>query len=303
MNKVLIADGLQKNAIEQIKGLGVEVIERHFEQEELGEALKEFDAVVIRSASKINKSVIEDEKGGKLKLIIRGGVGVDNIDVDYAEQNGITVKNTPNASSVSVAELSIAHIFALARFINISNVTMREGKWNKNKYVGTEITGKTLGVIGLGRIGRETAKRATALGMNVIYFDFIGEIPGVTEYQYYNLEELLGKSDFITLHVPYDANKGSLIGKEEFAKMKEGAYIINCARGKVVDEVALLEALNSGKIAGAGIDVFEQEPTQNTELVEHPKVSVTPHIGASTNEAQEKIGEEVVSIIKDFLNL
>lgn len=303
MKKVLIADGLQKNAVEQLKCLGIEVIERHFEQEELGEALKEFDAVVIRSASKINKAVLDKELGGKLKLIIRGGVGVDNIDVDYAVKNGIIVKNTPNASSVSVAELAIAHIFALARFINISNVTMRDGKWNKKKYVGTEITGKTLGVIGLGRIGRETAKRATALGMKVIYFDFIGEVPGVSEYEYYNLDELLAKSDFISLHVPYDAKQGSLIGKEEFAKMKEGAYIINCARGKVVDEVALLEALNSGKVAGAGIDVFEQEPTQNLELVSHPKVSVTPHIGASTNEAQEKIGEEVVNIIKEFFNL
>ena len=192
-------------------------------------------------------------------------------------------------------------MFAVARFIGISNFTMRNGEWNKKKYEGIEFSGKTLGIVGMGRIGRSLANKATALGMKVIYSDAFGKIDGV-DYEFLDLEDLLKESDFISLHVPYDKTKGSLIGKEELAIMKDGSYLINCARGKVVDEEALLEALDSGKIAGAGIDVFEVEPTTNEALVNHPKVSCTPHIGASTIEAQERIGDEVVSVIKDFFN-
>lgn len=299
MIRILTNDGLENDAIKALEKAGIEVVNDHIEQDKLGEALKEFDAVVIRSATKLTKEVIEAEKGGKLKLIVRAGVGVDNIDLVAAKENGITVKNTPNASSNSVAELAIAHMFAVARFVNISNVTMRNGEWNKKKYKGTEINGKTLGIVGMGRIGRSLAKKATALGMKVIYTDLFGEQENL-KYKFVSLESLLKSSDFVSLHVPYDKTKGSLIGRDELALMKDGSYLINCARGKVVEEAALLEALNSGKIAGAGIDVFEEEPTKNEELINHPNVSVTPHIGASTKEAQTRIGEEVVDTIKVF---
>ena len=299
MYKILVSDGLQENAINELIKLGFSVTDEHYDKVILGEKLKEFDALVIRSATKVTKEVLEKASGGKLKLIIRAGVGIDNIDIYSAHEQGITVKNTPNASSDSVAELALAHMFAVARFIGTSNYTMRNGEWNKKKYEGIEISGKTLGIIGMGRIGKSLANKATALGMNVIYNDVFGKQDDV-KYEFLELNDLLRKSDFISLHVPYDKENGTLIRKEELNLMKDGAYIINCARGKVVDEEALREALDSGKIAGAGIDVFEVEPNTNEILVNHPRVSCTPHIGASTMEAQDRIGEEVVSVIKDF---
>ena len=299
MVRVLTNDGLQKGAINKLTSLGLEVVNEHYDKDVLGTTLKEFDILVIRSATKVNADILDQAEGGRLKLIIRAGVGIDNIDVPYATKKGIVVKNTPNASSDSVAELAIGHMFALARFIAISNCTMREGQWNKKKYEGVELGGKTLGIIGMGRIGKALAKKAEALGMNIIYNDMFGRQDSLT-YDFLELEDLLKSSDFISLHVPYDKEKGSLIGKAQFDIMKDGVYLINCARGKVVEEAALLEALNSGKVAGAGIDVFEEEPTKNEVLVNHPKVSVTPHIGAATIEAQGRIGEEVVAIIAEI---
>jgi D-3-phosphoglycerate dehydrogenase len=300
MSKILITDGMDKGAIQALKDLGNEVKEQFFEPEELKEEVKDFNVVIVRSATKVRKDIIDSAlQTGNLKLIIRGGVGVDNIDVVYAESNGIKVRNTPKASSLAVAELALSHMFSLARFIGIANVTMREGKWNKKKYTGIELSGKTLGIIGFGRIGRELAKKAKALGMKVIYNDILGPTKDCPEYSFVSLDELLTDSDFISLHVPGNEDESPVIGKPEFTKMKDGAYLINCARGSVVDEAALLEALNSGKIAGAGIDVFPEEPTKNLELVNHERVSVTPHIGASTKEAQKRIGQEIVSIIKE----
>ena len=300
MIRVLTNDGLEAAAIENLKAAGVEVVNDHIEQDKLGEALKDFDALVVRSATKVTADVLDKAEGGKLKLVVRAGVGVDNIDIKHAHDKGVTVKNTPNASSDSVAELVIGHMFALARFIGISNCTMREGQWNKKKYEGIELNGKILGIIGMGRIGRALAKKADALGMKVIYNDMFGKQENLA-YEFLELEELLKTSDFISLHVPYDKEKGSLIGKDQFDIMKDGVYLINCARGKVVEELALIEALNSGKVAGAGIDVFEEEPTKNVKLINNPKVSVTPHIGAATKEAQERIGDEVVNTIVDFV--
>lgn len=301
MIRILITDGMEEAAIKDLKNKGFEVVEKFYEPEELGVQLQNFDVLVVRSATKVRKPIIDKAlETGKLKLVIRGGVGVDNIDVAYAMENGIKVTNTPNASSASVAELTIAHMFAIARFVNIANVTMRAGKWDKKKYEGIELFGKTLGLIGFGRIAREVAKRAYALGMKVIYTDVLGKAAGADDFEYYELNDLIKKADFISLHIPYDKEKGAVIGKEQFAMMKDGAYLINCARGGVVCEDALLEALNSGKLSGAGIDVFAEEPTKNEDLVNHPKVSVTPHIGASTLEAQTRIGEEIVSIIQDF---
>ncbi len=302
MIKVLTNDGLEQASIEALKGLGVEVVNDHIEQAVLGEKLKDFDAIVIRSATKLTADVFEADKGGNLKLAIRAGVGIDNIDIPAGEGVGVTVKNTPAASSDSVAELALAHMFALARYVAIANVTMRNGEWNKKKYQGTEIAGKTLGIVGMGRIGQSLANKATALGMKVVYTDLFGKNDKLA-YDFLSLEDVLKTSDFVSLHVPYDKKAGSLIGKKELELMKNTAYLIDCARGKVVEEAALLEALDNGVIAGAGLDVFEEEPTKNTTLVNHPKVSVTPHIGAATDEAQTRIGEEVVSIIKDFFNL
>ena len=300
MIRVLASDGIEKAGLDKLIALGFEVVEQFYEPEELKQQVKNFDALVVRSATKVRQPIIDSAvAGGRLKLVIRAGVGVDNIDVTYATQKGIKVTNTPNASSISVAELTIAHMFAISRFINISNVAMRAGKWDKKNYEGVEIFGKTLGLIGFGRIAKEVAVRATALGMKVIYTDFLGEDENLV-YKYGSLDEVLAQSDYLSLHIPYDKETGAVIDKTSIAKMKDGAYLLNCARGGVVDEAALLEALNSGKLAGAGVDVFEEEPTKNVELVNHPRVSVTPHIGASTVEAQTRIGEEVVSIIENF---
>lgn len=299
MYRILASDGLQEKAINNLIELGFEVENKHYDKGVLGEVLKDFDALVVRSATKVTKEVIEATKGGKLKLVVRAGVGIDNIDVAAAKEAGIEVRNTPNASSDSVAELALAHMFAVARFVGTSNYTMRNGEWNKKKYEGVEIGGKTLGIIGMGRIGRALANKATALGMTVVYNDMFGKQDDLV-YDFLDLNDLLKVSDFISLHVPYDKNAGALIGQEQLNIMKDGSYIINCARGKVVDEAALIEALNSGKIAGAGIDVFEIEPNTNETLVNHPRVSCTPHIGASTLEAQDRIGDEVVSVIKNF---
>lgn len=301
MVRILITDGMEASGVVDLKNKGFEVVEKFYEPEILGEELKNFDVLVVRSATKVRKPIIDKAvEGGRLKLVIRGGVGVDNIDVAYAMENGIKVTNTPNASSASVAELALAHMFAVARFIHIANVSMRQGKWDKKKYEGIELGGKTLGLIGFGRISRELAKRAEALGMKIVYTDVIGKAEGFDRYEFVELSDLLKKSDFVSLHIPFDKNKGAVIGKEQFAIMKDGAFLINCARGGVVCEEALLEALNSGKLAGAAVDVFAEEPTKNEELVNHPKVSVTPHIGASTVEAQTRIGEEIVSIIEEF---
>lgn len=301
MVRILVTDGMEQSGVQALKAQGFEVVEQFYQPEELGKALHDFDALVVRSATKVRQPIIDEAiQGGRLKLVIRGGVGVDNIDVQYAESKGIKVANTPNASSASVAELTIAHMFAVARFLHVANVTMREGKWEKKHYEGIELAGKTLGLIGFGRIAKEVAKRARVLGMKVLYTNRKGKCEGCDEYEYVSFDDILKRSDFLSLHVPFDKAKGVLIGKEQFAIMKEGAYLINCARGGVVDEEALLEALNTGKLAGAGVDVFAEEPTKNEALVHHPKVSVTPHIGASTMEAQTRIGEEIVAIITEF---
>ena len=302
MIRVLANDGLEASAVKALEAAGAEVVTSHVEQADLGEAVRDYDVLIVRSATKVTAEVSEKAKGSKLKLVIRAGVGVDNIDIPAGNEVGVTTKNTPAASSDSVAELALAHMFSLARFVGIANVTMRNGEWNKKKYEGSEILGKTLGIIGMGRIGQSLAAKAEALGMKVVYTDLFGKNDKLA-YEFLSLEDLLKTSDFISLHVPYDKNQGSLIGKAQFDMMKDGVFLIDCARGKVVEEAALLEALNSGKVAGAGLDVYEEEPTKNTELVNHPRVSATPHIGAATKEAQTRIGEEVVSTIKTFFNL
>lgn len=299
MLRILLNDGLDKKAISNLELLGFDVDTNHYDIEDLKEKIKKVDCIVIRSATKIRRELIDEAiKGGKLKLIIRGGVGVDNIDVQYAEQNGIKVRNTPNASSSSVAEIILAHMFSLARFLNQSNVTMKDGLWKKKDYVGVELEGKTLGIIGMGRIGSELAKKCTALGMKIIYFDLM-DIKNIdNNYRKVEFDELLRESDFISINI---SGTKSIIGSEELKKVKKGAFIINTSRGKALDEEAIITSLNDGTLGGVGLDVFLEEPSKNLELIKHPKVSLTPHIGASTKEAQMKIGEEVINIIKEEL--
>ena len=297
MLRILLNDGLDKKAISNLEFLGFDVDTNHYDIEDLKEKIKEVDCIVIRSATKITRELIDEAiKGGNLKLIIRGGVGLDNIDVQYAKQNGIKVRNTPNASSSSVAEIILAHMFSLARFLNQSNITMKDGLWKKKEYVGVELEGKTLGIIGMGRIGSELAKKCISLGMKIIYFDLM-DIKNIdNNYRKVEFDELLRESDFISINI---SGTKSIIGSEELKKVKKGVFIINTSRGKALDEEAIITSLNDGTLGGVGLDVFLEEPSKNLELINHPKVSLTPHIGASTKEAQMKIGEEVINIIKE----
>ncbi|AOY52476.1 D-2-hydroxyacid dehydrogenase [Clostridium perfringens] len=297
MLRILLNDGLDKKAISNLEFLGFDVDTNHYDIEDLKEKIKKVDCIVIRSATKITRELIDEAiKGGNLKLIIRGGVGLDNIDVQYAEQNGIKVRNTPNASSSSVAEIILAHMFSLARFLNQSNITMKDGLWKKKEYVGVELQGKTLGIIGMGRIGSELAKKCISLGMKIIYFDMV-DIKNIdNNYRKVEFDELLRESDFISINI---SGTKSIIGSEELKKVKKGVFIINTSRGKALDEEAIITSLNDGTLGGVGLDVFLEEPSKNLELINHPKVSLTPHIGASTKEAQMKIGYEVINIIKE----
>ena len=302
MCKILVTDGMNDNAINNLKKLNVDVEHKFYDGLELGEKLKDKDILVIRSKNVITKEIIDKAcEGNTLKLIIRSGVGLDNIDVEYANKKGIKVMNTPNASTRSVAELTIGQIITISRFINISNITMRQGQWNKKKYVGTEIYGKTLGIIGLGRIGKAVAKMAHTLGMKVIYYDILGKMENCEDYTFCSFEEVLKNADFLTIHIPLKRGQDYLITKKEFDMMKDRVYFINHARGGLVCEKDLIEALDSGKVEAAALDVYEVEPNINQELVNHPMVSITPHLGASTVEAQERIGKEIVKIIYDFL--
>ena len=244
--RILVTDGMDKTAMAQLREQGHEVVEQFYEPDQLGAALRDFDVAVVRSKTKVRKEHIDAAKGGKLKMIIRGGVGVDNIDVKYAEENGITVKNTPRASSQSVAELAMGHMFACARYLSIAGHTMREGKWEKKAYgKGIELQGKTLGIVGFGRIGQHLGVMAKAIGMKVVAFD-IFHIPGIEEQlgiPYVEMDELLAQSDFISVHAPA-VDGGALISAENIAKMKDGVVVINTSRGTNVDEAALLrEAL------------------------------------------------------------
>ena len=301
MLRILVTDGMDKRGIDELRNSGFEVIEKFYPPEELMEMVKDIDVIVVRSATKITREIIHSASMTKrLKLIIRAGVGIDNIDAKYGNECNIDVRNTPLASSISVAELTIGQMFSLARFTYISNVTMRQGKWNKKEYEGTELFGKTLGLIGFGRISLEVAKRALALGMKVIYTNRSGENTSYPEYKYLSFEQILSESDFISIHTPAMKDNQPLIGEAEIKKMKNGVFLINLARGGIVNEEALLNALDSGKVAGAALDVFTEEPIKNERLYKHDRIALTPHIGGSTKEAQERIGEEIVSIIKDY---
>jgi D-3-phosphoglycerate dehydrogenase len=314
--KVLANDGLSESGIKALEKGGFEVITTKVAQEQVANFINEnnVDVILVRSATKVRKDIIDACPG--LKIIGRGGVGMDNIDVDYARANGKHVINTPASSSESVAELVFAHLFSGVRFLHDSNRTMPlEGDSNfeglKKAYAnGIELRGKTLGIIGFGRIGQAVAKMALGLGMKVIAADkFLGKAEIKVDFyngQFINveistepMEDLLKHADFVTLHVP--AQDGYVIGAAEFALMKNEAGIINCSRGGVIDEVALIEALDTNKILFAGLDVFENEPTPEIKILMHAKISLTPHIGAATLEAQDRIGTELAEQIIGIL--
>ncbi|WP_010521773.1 D-2-hydroxyacid dehydrogenase [Aquimarina agarivorans] len=314
--KILANDGISQSGIDALEKAGFEVSTTTVAQEQLVNYINENNivALLVRSATKVRTDIIDNCPG--LKIIGRGGVGMDNIDVEYAREKGLSVINTPAASSESVAELVFAHLYGSVRFLYDANRNMpldgetKFGKLKKAYAKGVELKGKTLGVIGFGRIGQATARIALGVGMKVIYFDpFTTE--ATIEVGFYdgqsvsfNLKsvskkEVLKQADFVTLHVP--AQKEYVIGKAEFNLMKDGSGIVNAARGGVIDEVALVEALESGKLAFAGLDTFENEPTPAIKLLMHDKISLTPHIGAATNEAQDRIGVELATQISEIL--
>ena len=298
--RILVTDGMDAAAVAKLRKDGYEVVEQFYEPDALGGALRDFDAVIIRSATKIKQPQIDAAKGGRLKLIIRAGVGVDNIDVKYAEAAGIQVRNTPRASSNAVAELALALLFACARNISIAGHTMRENKWEKKAYSkGFELEGKTMGVIGYGRIGRMVGEKGQALGMNVLSVVHRNKPEGAecSTMHFVSMDELLAKSDIIVLCAP--GGDKPLVDAGSIAKMKDGVVIINVSRGSNVDEAALLEALNGGKVRAAGLDVWLSEKDPNWTLAQHPSVSCTPHVGAGTMEAQKRIGAELVDIIEE----
>ena len=299
--RILASDGMEKNAVAALRDQGHEVVEQFYAPEELAEQVKNFDVLVVRSATKVRTPIIDAAlETGRLKLIIRGGVGIDNIDHEYAESKGIKVMNTPRASSNAVAELAMAHMLSCARFVSIAGHTMREGKWEKKIYNGIEVHGKTLGIVGYGRIGQSLGRMAIAMGMEGVAYD-VFHVPGIeNEHMHYvELDELFAVSDFISLHVP-SLEGQPLVNAETIAKMKDGVIIVNTSRGTNIDEAALLEALNSGKVRAAGLDVWSSEPATDNPLLSHPHVSCTPHIGAATAEAQGRIGAEIVDIIGKF---
>ncbi|MBE9598389.1 D-2-hydroxyacid dehydrogenase [Pedobacter sp. MC2016-24] len=315
MIKILANDGIDPIGKSMLEQAGFVVDTETVPQDQLAEALKNYDGITVRSATKVRQELID--QCPNIKLIGRGGVGMDNIDVDYARSKGVAVVNTPAASSLSVAELVFAHLFTGVRFLQDANRKMPvEGNTNfnglKKAYAkGVELRGKTIGIIGFGRIGRETATVALGLGMNVLAYDLFpfegnltlnlqGGIQVPIPVKTVSLDEVIANSDFISLHTPF-ADK-PILGAEEFAKMKKGVAVVNCSRGGTIDEAALIAALDSGQVAFAGLDVFDNEPTPSADILKHAKISLTPHIGAATNEAQERIGVELATLIIEHFN-
>jgi len=305
--RILVTDPISKGAIKQLQDNGYDVTVNELSQDDLLKTIKDFDVLVVRSRTKVTKEIIE--AGTKLKVIARAGVGLDNVDVNAAKLKRITVLNSPEAPSVSVAELVFGFMLSLARSISIADAALKEGKWLKHTLVGSELRGKILGIVGFGRIGREVARRAIAFEMKAQAYDVLSaslesasrmgvEAVGSNRTA---LERLVRTSDYITIHVPALPETHHMFGEKEFALMKRNAVVINASRGGVIDESALSKAIKDGKIGGAGLDVFEEEPPKNLNLVRLPNVVCTPHIGAQTNEAQEAAGEIISAKIMELL--
>lgn len=299
--KVLICDAIAKDAVDGLKGLGIEVVENtSIEKEELAGVIADFDGVIVRSRTKIREDLI-DIAAGSVKFIVRAGVGLDNIDVEYAREKGIEVINTPEASTNGVAELAVAHMLALLRHIPQATAGMKKGEWPKKQLKGNELGSCTVGIIGLGRIGRRTAELVKYFGSSVMGYDpYVKEVQGI-DVKMVELDELLTSSDMISLHLPHTDETHHLIGKEELGKMKESAYLVNCARGGVVDEDALYDVLKNQGIRGAALDVFEEEPPKDLKLMELDNFICTPHLGAQAVESSNRVGDEVVKKVASKL--
>lgn len=299
--KVIISDPIAGIGVEMMRQAGIEVdVETSLAPEELERTVGGYDIIIIRSATKVRKPIIEVAKN--LKLIVRAGVGLDNIDVEYAKSKGIEVMNTPAATSNAVAELTVGYLFALARRLPQTTASMRAGRWEKKKFSGSEIAGKTLGLVGYGRIGWLVAKKALALGMEIIAYDPYVADPRELEMEFVFLEELLKRADYISMHLPLTNETRDLIAGPQFKLMKDGVRIINCARGGTINEDALYEAIVSGKVEGAALDVYLEEPAKGNKLFELDEVIGSPHIGASTVEAQHRVGVEVAEKVIEFQN-
>ena len=304
MPRVFIADDLEVGGIELLKSAGIEVDNRSgLKGDELKAAVQAADAMIVRSATKVTADLLD--KPGKLRAIVRAGVGVDTIDVPAATRKGIIVMNTPGGNTTSTAEQTITLMMSLSRHTTVADASMKAGKWDRKKFMGSQVAGKTLGVIGLGRIGREVARRAAGLDMKIVGFDpFLtpdraGQL-GIEAVA--GLDQLLPRCDYLTVHTPLTAETTNLVGAREFALMKKGARVINCARGGIYNEEALVAALKSGHLAGAALDVFTTEPVPaDNPILKAPNIVLTPHLGASTVEAQEAVGLEAAQLLIDFL--
>lgn len=294
-HKILISDGLEGSGQSILRASAEVDYHDKLSAEDLLKVIADYDALIVRGQTRVTPAVFE--AAARLKVVGRAGVGVDNIDLESAKKHNVTVVNAPTSTTVAVAELAFGLLLAVAREIPRADAGMKQGEWLKKQFEGTELNGKTLGIIGFGRIGMEVGRRAAAFGMNVIIYD-----PNVAEHELVHgnaepvsLQELFAWSDFISLHLPLNVQTRDLLGPVAFSQMKDGVRIVSTARGGIIDETALLAALNSGKVAGAGLDVFEKEPPGLTELVSHPRVVATPHIGAQTAEAQTRAAEDIAN--------
>ncbi len=298
MYRILIADPLHAAGLEILEQAGAEIhLLTEEERPRLAELVADFDALVVRSMTTVDAPLLA--AGERLKVVGRAGVGVDNVDVAAATERGILVVNAPTANLMSAVEHTFALLLALARNVPAAERSLRAGEWKRKQFQGVELDGRTLGVVGLGRIGQQVAARARAFGMKVVAYDpFLdAAVAKRLDIELMEIEELLAVADVVTLHIPLTEQTRNLLSGERLAKMKPGALLINCARGGVVDEAALLEALDEGRLAGAALDVFAQEPPTGSPLVEHPRVVVTPHIGAQTREAQERVATETARMV------
>jgi D-3-phosphoglycerate dehydrogenase / 2-oxoglutarate reductase len=303
MKKVLISEKVNSKLIDILKqnSLDVDYLPE-LKKEELKQIIQNYQVLIVRSATQVTADIIANAEN--LELIGRAGTGVDNIDAEAATRKGIIVMNTPGGNTISAAEHAFSLMLSMCRHIPQANQTMKEGKWDRKSFSGTEIFGKTLGIIGLGKIGKEFAARAKAFGMNILGYDPFLSSGSAVELgiTFSSLEEIYKNSDIITLHVPLTDETRNMIDKNSIAICKSGVRFINCARGGLINEPDLLEAINSGKVSGAAIDVYEEEPPKYWELIKHPKIIATPHLGASTDEAQEKVAIQIADQIVDWVN-
>jgi len=301
MKKILMADALNPEAIEELKAVpDFEVtLKTGMDEQELVNTIPDFNAIVVRSATKVTKNVIDASSG--LELIVRAGIGLDNIDLAASKEKGVQVANTPSATTNSVSEMTFGLMLSSVRNLGKANLSMKEHKWEKKKLGGTELFEKTLGIIGSGRIGLDVVKKALAFGMKAVVFDIV-DVKTDMDIRQISLDDLLAQADIISLHLPLTEQTRHMISDEEFSKMKDGVILVNASRGGIVDEAALLKALESGKVRTAALDVYEKEPPLDFALVDHPNVIASPHIGAAAKEGQSRAGFEVVRILKERLS-